>query len=232
MDEQMPLAGSGPRLVSPAEFAAVLRVTEDDVREWIGQGKLPFEPGPDGEPLLRITEEGGADEGPSDAAAAISASLVFYSTGELTREKLDGRRRERQVESYDYDGPIDLGALVAALSRRMAAVVPDGSEEAPHQGVVYGVDVPAALAGGEDRGVEELVAGIAERVMESASERVADDTAEPWPARAGQFEGGFPPVGTEVRDGAVWMWWGLRESPVLELEPLLIEEVLTGFTAS
>jgi hypothetical protein len=136
------------------------------------------------------------------------------------------------MESFAYDGPIDPDALLAALSRRMAAVVPDPAGAAPYRGTVYGVNVAWCLAGTEDRAPEELVAGIAAQVMENASERLSEDTTAPWPARAGQFPGGFPPVGTEVVDGVVRMWWGNADVPVLSLEPLLVEEVLKGFKAS
>jgi hypothetical protein len=224
-DEPQPI-GTGPRLVSLAEFAAVLKVTEEDVRGWIAEGKLPSEPGPDGEPLLEIIDEAHDEDG------GVAMGFVMYSTGDLTGEEIGGRRRERHAESYAHDGPIDADALVAALARRMAAVVPDPAREAPHWGVVYGVDVPSCLEGSEDQAPEELVAGMAARMMENASERVADETTEPWPARAGDFEGGFPPVGVEVVDGVVRMWWGAFDAPVLELEPLVVEEVLKGFEAS
>ena len=225
-DDHDPLIGTGPRLVSPAEFAAVLNVTEDDVRGWIAEGKLPSEPGPDGEPLLSIIDEAHEED---DGAAM---GFVMYSTGSLGGDEIGARRRDRQLESYTYDGPIDADALVAALARRLAAVVPDAAVEAPYRGIVYGVDVAWWLSGSEDRSPEELVAAVAAQVMENTSERVADETAEPWPARAGDFESGFAPVGTEVRDRVVRMWWGNAEAPVLELEPLVLAEVVSGFKAS
>jgi hypothetical protein len=225
-DDANPPIGTGPRLVSPAEFAAVLKVTEDDVRGWIAEGKLPAEPGPDGEPLLSIIDEAYEEH---DGGAM---GFVMYSADALGSDEIGTRRREREREGYAYDGPIDADALVAALARRLADVVPDAAIEAPYRGMVYGVDVAWWLSGSEDRSPEELVAAIAAQVMENTSERVADETAEPWPARAGQFEGGFAPVGTEVRDRVVRMWWGNAEAPVLELEPLLLAEVVSGFTAS
>ncbi len=225
-DDENPPIGTGPRLLSPAEFAAVLKVTEDDVRGWIAEGKLPSETGPDGELLLEIIDEAHEEH---DGAAM---GFVMYSTGALEGDEIGARRRDRQLESYAYDGPIDADALVAALGRRMAAVVPDASVEAPYRGIVYGVDVPWWLDGSEDRAPEELIAAISAQVMENASERLADDTAEPWPARAGDFEGGFPPVGTELRDGVLRMWWGSSDAPVLELEPLSVGEVLKGLEAS
>jgi hypothetical protein len=36
-DDATPPIGTGPRLVSPAEFAAVLNVTEEDVRGWLAE---------------------------------------------------------------------------------------------------------------------------------------------------------------------------------------------------
>jgi hypothetical protein len=221
-DDDDPLIGTGPRLVSVAEFAAVLNVTEEDVRGWIAEGKLPSEPGPDGEPLLEIIDE---DHEEHDGAAM---GFVMYSTGALGSDEIGARRRERQLESYAYDGPIDADSLVAALAQRLNAVVPDPADAAAQYGIVFGVDVADLLAGSEDGAPGELIASIAARVMENASDSVADDTAEPWPARAGQFEGGFAPVATEVRDAVVRMWWGSSDAPVLELEPLVVAEVLKG----
>jgi hypothetical protein len=105
-DDMNPPIGTGPRLVGPAEFAAVLDVTEDDVRRWIAEGKLPWEPGPDGEPLLQIIDEAHEEH---DGAAM---GFVMYSTGSLGSDEIGTRRRERELESYAYDGPIDADALV------------------------------------------------------------------------------------------------------------------------
>ena len=167
-DDENPPLGTGPRLLSPAEFAAVLKVTEDDVRGWIAEGKLPSETGPDGEPLLEIIDEAHEED---DGAAM---GFVMYSTGALEGDEIAARRRDRQLESYAYDGPIDADALVAALAQRMAAVVPDASVEAPYRGIVYGVDVPCWLDGSEDPAPELLIAAITARMMENASERLAD----------------------------------------------------------
>ena len=63
--------------------------------------------------------------------------------------------------------------------------------------------------------------------MATTSDHLADDTTEPWPARAGQFEGGFAaPIGTEIAEGRLRMWWGDAAAPILELEPLPLEQVL------
>ena len=225
-DDATPPIGTGPRLVSVAEFAAVLSITEDDVRGWIAEGKLPSEPGPDGEPLLEIIDEAHHEH---DGAAM---GFVMYSVGALGSEEIGTRRRERQLEIYSSDGPIDADALVAALARRMAAVVPDPAWAAPKYGIVFGVDVADWLADSEDRAPEALIAAMAARMMENASDQVCEDTTEPWPARAGPFDGGFAPVGTDVVDGVVRMWWGSREAPILELEPLVIEAVLKGSNVS
>lgn len=227
MDET-PLGERAPRLIAPSEFAAMLEVTEQDVLDWIAEGRLPSEPGPGGEPRLRITAESHGDPGPA-AGSAITSGVIFYSRGSLTREEIQARRRQRELESYgydDYDGPIDIDALVAALGRRLAAVVPDPAQAAPHLGRVYGTDVAGWVARSEAEPPEELIAAIAARVMETTSEDLADDTAEPWPARGGQFPGGFAPIGTEIAGGRLRMWWGEAGAPILELVPLPLAEVL------
>ena len=126
----------------------------------------------------------------------------------------------------DYDGPINIEALVAALSRRLAAVVPDPADAEPYLGYVYGTDVAGWVAGSDAEPPEVLIPSIAARVMETTSEHLADETAEPWPARGGQFPGGFAPIGAEIADGVMRMWWGEAGAPILELEPLPLAEVL------
>jgi hypothetical protein len=210
-------------LATPSEFAAVLQVTEQDVLDWIAEGVLPSEPGPDGEPRLRIIDEGHEDRG------ATQSGFFMYSTGSLTEQEIKTRRRRRELESYGYDdsdGRIDIDALVAALGRRLTAVVPDPAKAEPCLGKVYGTDVAGWVAGSADEPPEALIPAIAARVMETTSEHLADDTTEPWPARGGQFPGGFAPIGAEIADGVLRMWWGEAAAPILELEPLPLAEVL------
>ena len=168
-DDEEPLIGTGPRLVSPTEYATLLSVSEDDVRGWIAEGKLPTEPGPDGEPWLRIIDEAHEEDD------GVAVGFVMYSTGSLRSDEIGVRRRDRELESYSYDGPIDADALVAALARRLADVVPDAAVEAPYRGMVYGVDVAQWLSGSEDGSTEELVAAIAAQVMENSRSA--------WPTR-------------------------------------------------
>src|SRR5262249_43616547 len=123
-------------------------------------------------------------------------------------------------------GPIDGDALLSALARRLAAVVPDPARARGDQGRLFGVDVPMCLAYSENQAPEALIASIAESVLEHVSDRLADDTTEPWPARGGQFPGGFAPIGTTIEDGVLRMWWGDAGAPILELEPLPLAEVL------
>jgi hypothetical protein len=222
----LPGTGAGQRRVTAAEFAAILHVTEQDVLDWIAEGKLPSEPGPDGEPRMDVMEE---HFGSSEDGAAITGGFFYYSAGSVTGEEIAARRRVRQLESYGYDdyaGPIDIEALVVALSRRLAAVVPDPALAEPYLGKVYGTDVAAWVAGSADQPPEALIPVIAARVMETTSEDLADDTTEPWPARGGQFPGGFAPIGAEIADGVMRMYWGEAGAPILELEPLPLAEVL------
>jgi hypothetical protein len=220
MHDDTPLRGTGPRLITATEFAAVLKVTEQDVLDWIAEGRLPSEPGADGAPRLRIIDEAHEDGG------ATRAGFVMYSSGSLTREEIRTRRRERELESYGYDGPIDVDALTEALALRLAAVVPDPRDATADMGMLYGTDVALCVAAGEADAPEELVRSTVERVMASTSDHLADDTTEPWPARAGQFDGGFAPIGTEIAEGRLRMWWGDAAAPILELEPLPLEQVL------
>jgi hypothetical protein len=182
MTDDTPQTRPAGRLVEPAEFAAHLQVAEDDILEWIAEGRLPTEPGPDGRPRLRILREEHGERG------TLIHGFFMYATGSLTQAELTERRRQRELESFSYDGPIDIDTLTEAIARRLAAVVPDPERARPWHGIVFGTDIPLSVSYDPTRPVQDVMRGVA--------------------------------------DGVLRMWWGEAHSPILELEPLPVAEVL------
>ena len=93
------------RLITVAEFASMLRVTEDDVLEWMIAGHLPYVDGLEGEPRVRIAEEHAVD-GP------ISSGFTTYSMSRdaAFRAELSRRRRDHELATLDW-GDVDVEAL-------------------------------------------------------------------------------------------------------------------------
>jgi hypothetical protein len=92
------------RLITAAEFASMLRVTEDDVLEWMLAGHIPYVEGPDREPQVRIAEEHTVD-GP------ISSGFTSYSiSGDPAfRAELAHRRRNHELATLDR-GEVDVSS--------------------------------------------------------------------------------------------------------------------------
>jgi hypothetical protein len=93
------------RLVTAAEFASMLGVTEDDVLEWMLAGDISYVEGPKREPRVRIAEEHSVD-GP------ISSGFTVYSISDdpAFRAELARRRRADEFGTLDW-GDVDVEVL-------------------------------------------------------------------------------------------------------------------------
>jgi hypothetical protein len=105
------------RLITAAEFASMLGVSEDDALEWMLVGYIPYVEGPGGEPRVRIAEEHTVDGAISSGFASYSMSRDSAFRAELAR-----RRREHELATLDC-GDVDVEALADALASRLRAVV-------------------------------------------------------------------------------------------------------------
>ena len=92
------------RLITASEFAAILRVTEDDVLRWMLAGRISYLDGPDGEPQVRIREHHSV-EGP------VSSGMVTYWIDRAPDFQAELARRRRELELAASDcGDVDLHA--------------------------------------------------------------------------------------------------------------------------
>jgi hypothetical protein len=72
---------------------------------------------------------------------------------------------------------------------------------------------------------EEAISG-ATQTLHQIQQEIGEETTEPSPARAGHGYPGFPEPGAELVDSELRMWFGRRDNPVLELEPIDLDAVL------
>jgi hypothetical protein len=233
MDEDagFPPRGTGPRLISVAEAALILRVSERDVLELMLAGWLEHVTLPGGERRVRLLDE---DHDQSGATASGFAVLPFVVPGDADADaeafgaELLRRRRDHELAGLEYGG-VDVDALIGALAQRLAAVAPEGGEVVVERRMIWadgaGIDIPATVAetAGSD---EDRVRAAAKNLLDVASEAFAELTAEPWPAPAGAYAGGFAPSGTAIDDGSLRMWWGDPGAPIVELEPIALADVI------
>jgi hypothetical protein len=148
------------------------------------------------------------------------------------RLELARRRREKQLIGLD-GGEIDVDALAAALAERLAAVVPSPLHVSAESGMIWirndeghgvGIDV-AAMANDDGESLEERVCQTARHALDALQDRIADETTEPWPARAGVVPGGFPAANAEIADEQVRLYYGDSRAPILELTPISLRDV-------
>ncbi len=149
-----PIAGTGPRVLSVAEAAAILRVSQGAVFDWIAQRCLAAGCLPDGALGVQVSGQehvaGGARGTDvtlfitSSGAAGDDSALVFSE--ELVRE-----RRELELAGL-YVGEVDIDALSAVLAERLSRVVPAGFTASAASGLVWIRDADGAGAGTTSRG--------------------------------------------------------------------------------
>jgi hypothetical protein len=218
------------RMITAAEFAAILRVTEDDVLQWMLARQIPYVDGVDGEPRARIREEHSVDGPFTDWSITYSMSQDSDFQAEVAL-----RRRELELETMD-SGVVDLEALSHALGSRFQAVAPsacrltvDGARIwlRDARGAGGGIDVAFAASLPESGSGAERVRHAAAIALQQAQDQLAELTTDPWPCKG---PGHLPvPRAELILEGtAVRLLYGDLADPVLELEPLQVSEVLSS----
>jgi hypothetical protein len=217
-----------PRMITAAEFAEILRVTEDDVLRWMLAGRIPYTDGSEGEPRVRILEQH-AVEGP------ITSGLISYS---ISRDpefqaEVASRRRELELQTMDWD-EVELEALAHALAVRLRAVAPSVCRVVVEKAMIWlrdadghgaGIDIAFAASFPDSGSGAERVRSAAGTALQQAQDELAITTTDPWPRRG---SGELPAPRAELTsDGAtVRLLYGDPADPVLELEPIHLSEVL------
>jgi excisionase family DNA binding protein len=232
--EDFLIRGSGPRVVSVSEAAEMLSVDEDCVRRWIASGRLRSAPLADGQSGVQI-----ADEAHSVCGALEQGFIVIdvtdQATDGLSSEEFDRElqtaRRARQLAGLE-PGDVDVEALASALAQRLAAVVPAQISVTVQAGMVWftnehghGSGSDIASSASIDGSLVDRVCAAAERTLDCASDMIAEETTEPWPACAGEIRGGLPGAGAEPMGDAIRLWFGDPDAPVLELPRIRLDEV-------
>lgn len=216
------------RLITAAEFASMLRVTEDDVLESMLAGHIPYVEGPEAEPRVRVAAEHNVD-GP------ISSGLTIYSISDdpAFRIELARRRRQHELGTLDW-GDIDIDALADALATRLRAVVPSTIRVVAERAIVFlsdadghgiGIDIAVRASFPEAGSGASRVRAAAASALEAAQDELTMVTTEPWPLRG---RGELPTPNAEfTADGdTVRLFYGDPAAPILELEPLRVVDIL------
>ena len=229
-ERELPIAGTGPRLITPAEAAEVLRVSEDVVNDWIARGLISYVTLPGGEHRIRLLDEQ-HEVGPSRRSSLVALDLHSGIDDESVKqlaEEMNIRRRERQLEGLAWT-QIDARRLTAMLAERLVAVVPDGVDVKVDDRMIWvagaGVDV-GRLVADDEQSLEQRIIDTAEHMLDTASDAISEVIAEPWPAQAGQFPGGFPPYEAALVGGQLVMSYGKPDDPILTFSPILLDDVL------
>jgi hypothetical protein len=233
--DEPPILGAGRRLISVEEAARILQVAEGDVWRWIAAGKVHSVTVPGGERRLQLLSETHEGSDPN-RGGFISLQLHDADIDELTarefQRELAGARRAAQLARLP-ETEIDADALATALARSLAGVAPAQLSVVSEGGIVWIKDEDGHGAGSDiallvsDDGVapREQARRAAERTLEVAQEMIAEETADPWPARAGQLPGGFPCPHAEIVDGSIRLYYGDPRMPILALPAISLDAV-------
>jgi hypothetical protein len=225
-DPERLMRGTGPRLITVAEAAAILGVREQAVLDWIDAGLISFVTLESGEHRIQLLDEQQTSCGPTRSSFKILelGRGIDPATRAAFAEDQQRRRRELQLEGLDY-GPVDVDALTSVIADRLAAVVPDPSKVSAADGIVWvagaGIDVAGIIGHGEGT-AQERVRATGERALEITSESLSEITVEPWPAKARQFPGGFPPCNATIANGELSLSYGDPGNPILALQPITL----------
>jgi hypothetical protein len=224
------IGGTGPRLITLAEAAEILRVSEQALEDWIAADLIAYETLPSGEHRIRLLDEQ-HEVGPIRRSSLVSLDLhsgVDHASAELFAKELPVRRRERELEGLAWS-EVDAARLTALLAEALASAVPATVEVSVEDRLIWvagsGVDVGQLVADAE-ASVEDRILLAAERLLEIASDAISEEIAEPWPASAGQFAGGFPPYEAVISDGQLLMRYGDPTKPILTFPPISVNDVV------
>lgn len=62
--------------------------------------------------------------------------------------------------------------------------------------------------------------------LNQIQQEIAEETTDPWPAASGPEYGGFPEPGGQIVRDRLHLWFGSRDEPVIELEPIDLANVI------
>lgn len=233
--DEPPIRGGGPRLVSVEEAARILQVAEGDVWQWIAAGKIHSVTVSGGErrlQLLRETHEGsGPNRGGFISLQLHDADIDEPTAREFQREPAGARRAAHLARLPETE--IDADPLATALARSLAGVAPARLSVVAEGGIVWirneeghgaGSDI-ALLVSDDGLSPHEQARRAAERTLGVAQEIIAEETTDPWPARAGQLPGGFPCPHAEIVGESIRLYYGDPSTPILALPAIPLNAV-------
>ena len=226
------MGGTGPRLISLAEAADILGVSEETVQAWVDEGRIAPVVGEDGEQRPRLADEGHSRDGAHETRFSV-LELQDGADGipEGFQVELDRERHTRELADLDA-GDVDVDALAEALAECLSAVVPPPIRVSARSAMVWitddrgcraGSDIARAATWGD--AFEDQIRSAVVHTLDSAQETIAEETAESWPATAGQIPGRFAGPFIEFTADHLRLGYGDSAGPVLELTPISLQSV-------
>lgn len=119
-----------------------------------------------------------------------------------------------------------------AFLTQMSAVMPPGYRLELDGEILWLTSPDGGRAGSsshwliEDVMSEEDVVTGAVQSLNQIQQEIAEETIEPWPAASGPKYRGFPEPGGQIVGDRLHLWFGDREEPVLELQPIDLADVI------
>jgi excisionase family DNA binding protein len=220
-----PVRGTGPRLISVAEAARILRVGEDAILEWIKTGRMRAVTLANGEYRLRLADEPRFDRVTDNPRIAIQPGI--YKTDfwppDLTDAELEDwarelrrKRREKRLEGLDLAG-IDLTALGQGLATRLGGLLPALWTASSTDGIVAVADpggasvstLDLALMLGDADAAKDRVLWALLSALAILQTQIADETTKPWPDDMSKSHPGLANAGGEILE----TWCGCGSGP-------------------
>ncbi len=242
MAEDEPVRGTGPRLISVAEAARILRVGEDAILEWIKTGRMRAVTLANREYRLRLADEQRFDRVTDNPRIAIQPGI--YETDfwppDLTDAELEDwarelrrKRREKRL-GVDLAG-IDLTALGQGLATRLGGLLPALWTASSTDGIVAVADpdgasvstLDLALMLGDADAAKDRVLWALLSALAILQTQIADETTKPWPDDMSKSHPGLANAGGEIVRDVVRMRFGPADAPIVEFEPMHLADILS-----
>jgi hypothetical protein len=229
-----PIFAGGPRLISVEEAARILQVAERDVWGWIAAGKIYSITLPGGGRRLRLLRETHKGSGPNQGGF-ISLQLHDADIDELTadefqRELARARRAAQRARLLETSIPTRWQQRSHGHS---GAWRPRSFASSRSLGWSGSRTRTATVPGATSRfwsaivGYRQTSKPVGQRSARSKwrREMIAEQTTDPWPARAGHLPGGFPCPQAEIIGRLIRLYYGEASTPILALTAISLDEV-------
>lgn len=230
-DEDSRASGSPPRLVTVAEVAEILHISEETVRDWMARGLIAYESSPEGEECFRVLDEK-RESGESFTSSSVLLDL-YRGVSDENRATFAKELPNRQREHEQPPRPaVPDNPHARSFLEQLAEVMPAGYQTTIDGEILWLIKPDSGRAGSssywltsEALGREEAV-DCAIQSLHQIQQEIAEDTTEPWPAQTAAGYRGFPEPDGELVGEDLHLWFGDKTEPVLSFRPIDLGSVI------